>query len=211
QTGRGCRVDLSQLETGVQFMAPVLLDHFATGRVAERDGNRDPGAAPHGIYPTSTNERWCAISIHDDQEWKTLRSLLGDPEWSRDAALDSLEGRKAAEDLLDQKLTAWTAGLSREDVVSRLRAAGLRGAPVNDMQDLHADPQLAVRQVWRKLKHPVIGEYSAVGPAFHLSETPASIESPAPLLGEHNRRVFIDLLGLDEVEFERNNAEGVFD
>ena len=211
KTGRGCRVDLSQLETGIQFMTPVLLDYFATGQVAERDGNRDPGAAPHGIYPTSADERWCAISIHDDQEWKTLLTLLGDPEWSRDEALDSLEGRKAAEDLLDQKMSAWTAGQSREEVVSRLRAAGLRCAPVNDMQDLHSDPQLSLRQVWRKLKHPVIGEYSAVGPPFLLSETPASIESPAPLLGEHNRRVFIDFLGLDEVEFERHKAEGVFD
>ena len=211
QTGRGCHVDLSQLETGVQFMTPVLLDQFATGRVAERAGNRDPGAAPHGIYPCSGDERWCAISIHDDHEWQALRTVLGDPEWSRDSALGSLEGRKSAEDLLDQDLSAWTAGLSREDVVSMLRAAGLRCAPVNDMQDLHADPQLAVRQVWRKLEHPEIGEYSAVGPPFLLSETPASIQSPAPLLGEHNRHVFLDLLGLDAVEFERNEAEGVFD
>src|SRR5205807_8584826 len=46
QTGRGCHVDLSQLETGVQFLAPVLLDHFATGRTQDRTGNRDPAACP---------------------------------------------------------------------------------------------------------------------------------------------------------------------
>ena len=96
-------------------------------------------------------------------------------------------------------------------MVSCLRAEGLPCAPVNDMADLHRDAQLTERQVWRRVEHPVIGPYSAVGPPFLLSETPARVDSPAPLLGEHNQRVFRDLLGLTADEYDRHLSEGAFD
>jgi benzylsuccinate CoA-transferase BbsF subunit len=211
QTGQGCHVDLSQLETGIQFMAPVMLDYFATGRAAERTGNRDPAACPHGVYPCRGRQRWCTISVHDDAQWLALREAMGDPGWALDPRLSGLEGRRAAEDELDRRLTEWTLLQAREVVVARLRASGVPSAPVNDMADLHRDAQLSERQVWRLVEHPVIGPYSAVGPPFLLSETPARIRSAAPLLGEHNEHVFKDLLNLTAEEYDRHLAEGTFD
>jgi crotonobetainyl-CoA:carnitine CoA-transferase CaiB-like acyl-CoA transferase len=211
QTGLGCHVDLSQLEAGIQFMAPVMLDYFATGRVAQRTGNRDPVACPHGVYACRGRQRWCAISVHDDPQWLAMRVAMGDPVWARDRSLAGLQGRRAAEEELDRRLTEWTRSRAREEVVSRLRAGGVPCAPVNDMADLHRDAQLAERQVWRRVEHPVIGPYSAVGPPFLLSETPARIRSAAPLLGEHNQHVFRDLLELTADEYDRHLAEGTFD
>jgi len=211
RTGRGCHIDLSQYETGLQFMAPALLEHFASGLVPERNGNRDRSAVPHGIFPCRGEERWVALSVHDDAEWGRLRQALGDPEWARDAALATAAGRRAREDEIERRLSEWTSCRSREEVVGRLRAAGVHVAPVNDMADLAAEPQLAFRRAWRPVQHPVIGTYQAIGPSYLLSETPAEIRRPAPLLGQHNREVFCGLLGLSEEEYTRREREGAFE
>lgn len=189
QTGRGSHVDISQLETGLQFMAPALLEHSETGAVAERDGNRDRFAWPHGVFPCLGEERWVAISAHDDGERERLR--------------DATDGA--------QDLAAWTCARTREEVVDRLRQAGVHVAPVNDMADLHSDPQLAAYEVFRSLPHAVLGTYKAVGPPFKLSETPAHLACGAPLLGEHNRRVFGEILGLSDEELARLEADHAFE
>lgn len=212
-TGRGCHIDLSQYETGLQFLAPALHDYFTTGRVADRDGNRDPSAAPHGVYPCRQDgrERWVALSVHDDGEWARLVDALGRPEWARAQQLATAAGRRRAVDELDGRLAAWTVALAREEVVAALRAHGVHVAPVEDMADIAEDPQLAMRQAWRPVEHPVIGTYPAVGPPYLLSATPAEIRRPAFLLGEHNREVFCGLLGLSEESYTQGEAAGVFD
>jgi len=211
RTGEGCHIDLSQYETGLQFMAPVLLDYFVTGRVADRAGNHDPAAVPHGVYPCRGDERWCAISVHDDAEWTRLVAALSDPEWAKAADLAGAAGRRRREAELDQRLSEWTRSQTREQAVAHLRHAGVHAAPVNDMADLHADPQVQLRQAFRPVDHPVLERYSALGPPFLLSETPAAIDSGAPLLGEHTRHVFCNLLGLSDDEYARYEAARVFD
>ena len=209
--GIGTHIDLSQFETGVQFVAPMMLEHAATGRLPERDGNRHPTAAPHGVYRCLGDQRWCAISVHDDAEWQRLVAAIGNPGWAIAPALAGAAGRKAAEAEVDRGIETWTAALEREEVIATLRAAAVHVAPVNDMADLHSDRQLAVREVFRPLQHAVLGSYLGVGPPFLLSETPARLESGAFLLGEHNRHVFCELLGIDEDEYARCEAAGAFE
>jgi crotonobetainyl-CoA:carnitine CoA-transferase CaiB-like acyl-CoA transferase len=209
RTGRGCHVDLSQYETGIQLLAPVMVEHFATGAIPGRMGNRHPTAAPHGVFPCAGEERWCTISVHDDAEWERFRAALGDPGWAADECLGTAAGRKAAEETLEERVAAWTAARERDEVVEVLRAAGVHVAPVNDMRDVFEDPQLVHRRAFRQLEHPVIGRHSVPGPAFALPETPDSIASPAFTLGEHNHRVFCGLLGLSEDELAALEAREV--
>ena len=208
RTGRGCHVDLSQYETGIQLLAPAMVEHFATTAVPTRIGNRHPAAAPHGIFPCAGMERWCAISVHDDAEWTRLRAALGGPAWAGEERLATAAGRKAAEDDLEERISEWTRNRDRAEVVDILRAANVHVAPVNDMRDVFEDPQLIHRRAFRRLEHPVIGPHSVPGPAFVLPETPDVIASPAFTLGEHNRYVICGLLGIDEDEFASLEAKG---
>lgn len=208
RTGRGCHIDLSQLETGIQLMAPALLEHQLTGRVPVRDGNRHPAAAPHGVFPCAGVERWVALSVHDDAEWQRFRAAIGDPEWARDDRLATCLGRKAHESELEARVAEWTSARDRAAVVERLRAARVHVSPVNDMQDLFEDPQLVHRGAFRMLDHEYLGRHSVPGPPFRLSETPDVIERPAFLLGEHNRVVLQGLLGVDDEELARLEREG---
>lgn len=207
RTGRGCRIDLSQYETGVQFLAPALVDHSDSGRVAGRAGNSDPEAAPHGVYRCRGDERWCALSVHDDAEWSRLAGVMGRPAWALEPGLSTPEGRKLADEDLDRQLDAWTSGLDRDQLVERLREAGIHAAAVYDMADLHSDPDLAAR-LWHLVDHSVIGPYAAEGPPYVLSETPARLRRGAPLLGQHTEHVLCELLGMPRDDFERLEASG---
>jgi crotonobetainyl-CoA:carnitine CoA-transferase CaiB-like acyl-CoA transferase len=208
RTGRGCHVDLSQYEAGIQFLAPVMATYFTGGQVLERAGNRHVTAVPHAMFPCAGAERWCAISVHDDDEWARLRAAMGSPDWAAAAALDHVEGRRAAEAELEERIARWTRGRTREEVVAALRAAGVHVAPVNDMSDLFGDAQLVHRRAFRPLEHPEIGRHSVPGPSFVLPATPDRVESAAPLLGQHNREVLCGILGLDDDDVARLEAEG---
>ncbi len=210
QSGVGCHIDLSQYECGLQFLAPALIQYFANGEVSHRIGNRDPNAVPHGIFPCSGKERWCAISIHDDAEWERFVNVVGEP-WVKDLALASVSGRRAREEQLEQSISTWTAHRSREEVVDRLREGGVHTALVNDMADLFKDPQLTYRQMFHRLDHPVIGEHFVPGPPFKLSVTPAEISHSAPTLGQHNEVVLCDILGLSSAELEKLQVSGALE
>ena len=81
RTGRGERIDLSQLESSLTFLAPQLIDYQVSGRVVTRAGNRSDICAPHAIYPCAGDDQWCAIAVETEEQWQALRSALGDPEW----------------------------------------------------------------------------------------------------------------------------------
>jgi crotonobetainyl-CoA:carnitine CoA-transferase CaiB-like acyl-CoA transferase len=210
RTGRGVHIDLSQYEAGLQFLAPAMLDFFANGRVAERQGNRHPSAVPHGVYPCSGVESWVALSVWSDAEWVALVEVLGYPEWAHDARFRTILARKAHEPEIDSMLATWTCGRTREDVVTALRERGLRVAPVNSMADLFSDPQLAQR-TWRAVEHPVLGNVHVMAPPFLLRGTPPEIDRAAPLLGEHTREVLCRILGLGDAEVDDLERDGVLE
>jgi crotonobetainyl-CoA:carnitine CoA-transferase CaiB-like acyl-CoA transferase len=210
RTGRGLRIDLAQYETGLQFIAPALLDCAVNGRVMTRTGNRSPHAAPHGAYPCLGDDRWCVIAACSDDEWKALARAVGHPEWQADPRFATLAGRKAHEDHLDALLGAWTAQRTPHQVTETLQAAGVAAAAVNRLSDVFADPQLAHRRQWRELPHAELETFQYEAPPFVLSETPAELR-PSPLLGEHNDYVYREMLGLSAQDVERLTADGVIE
>src|SRR5262249_47743011 len=103
KTGEGTYIDLSQYETRVQVPAPALLDYFVNQRVLSREGNRHPSAAPHGVFPCRGVERWVALSVHDDEEWRRFTEAIG---WSAPPELATAAGRKADELRVEQQVEA---------------------------------------------------------------------------------------------------------
>lgn len=210
-TGRGTYIDLSQYEAGLQFMGPALLEHQLNGTIPTRAGNHDTVAVPHGVYPCSGEDRWVAFSIWSDEEWSTLRTVLGDPAWAREDRWCNAAGRRAGESDLDARIAEWTRTHTREDVVDRLRAAALRAAPVLTIGELFKDEQLTHRAFFRGLPHPVIGTVHCISAPFTLSATPSRQERAGPMLGADNDHVFGGILGIEEEERAALARDGVFD
>jgi len=211
RTGRGQHLDVSQLETAIQFLAPVMLDYTVNGQEWIRSGNRCPQAAPHGVYPCCGEDRWCAIAVSNDQEWQVLCRTIGHTELEHDPRFDTLANRKQNEDELDEIIGLWTREHQAEEVMHLLQGAGVACGVVETGQDIHEDPQLSHRNHLQMLNHPEIGLHSYDTQSFQLSETPARLERPGPCLGEHNEYVCKDFLGMSDEEFLTLLNEGVFE
>lgn len=210
RTGRGQYIDLAQYETGLQFIIPALLEYQVNGRIMTHDGNRNPHAAPHNAYPCQGNDRWCVIAVFAEDEWRALCRVANHPEWATDARFATLAARKQNEDELDRVIGEWTAQFTPHAVMERLQAAGVQAGVVNTLGDLFDDPQLQHRQIWRELPHAELGRFYYEAPPFDLSETPAELR-PSPLLGEHNRYVYGEILGLADAEIDELMQQGVIE
>lgn len=211
RTGKGQYIDTTQIETMIQFIAPAMLDYFANGHIQKRMGNRSSYACPHGVFPCEGEDRWCAIAVFDDTEWKGLCQVMQDPEWTRNAKFATLSSRKENEDELESLIGQWTIDYKAEDLVTKLQGTGVPSGVVQDASDLvDRDPQLRARQSFIRLEHPVIGECNHPAPPVKLSKSSAQIKT-SPCLGQHNDYVYTELLGIPDEEYVELLNDGVFE
>lgn len=211
RTGKGQYIDMSQYENSIHFMAPLVLDYIVNRRVAKRTGNRLTYAAPHGAYRCRGEDRWCAIAVFTDEEWKSFCEVIGNPPWTKESKFTTLLARKKNEEELDKLVDEWTINYAAEEVMSMMQAAGVAAGVLETGEDLlERDPQLKHRQYFWELDHPEIGRYRALRPSFVLSKSQCEVR-PAPLLGEHNEYVLKDILGMSDEAIAELVIEGVLE
>ena len=213
-TGRGQRVDLSQFEVGTTFSGPALLDWFANGRAAEPVGNDPPWdqVAPHAIYPCAGDDRWLAIAVETDTQWRALCEVLDASDWSSDASLATAEGRWARRDELDQRIAAWTSQRDDYEAMSALQAAGVPAGVVQTGQDLvERDPQLAHSGMFIDLEnpHPQLGPLKADRLPLRFDRTPATVYRRSDVFGESNASVLSDWLSMETAQVAELESNGV--
>ena len=207
RTGKGQLVEQSQMETSVLFLASAVMDYRTNRRVMNRNGNRLPYAAPHGAYRCQGDDRWCAISVFTDEEWKAFCSVIGEPEWTKDPKFATLAGRKENEDELERLVEGWTILHTAEQVEEMMQSGGVAANVVENCQDIFEDPQFKHRNYWRYLKHSVIGPHAYQSYGFLMSKSPDK-RFAAPALGEHNEYVFKEILHLSDDEIAEALIEG---
>ena len=212
RTGKGQFLDMSQNEAGMQFLAPLILDYTVNGRVAGREGNSCPYAAPHNAYRCLGDDRWCVISVFNDEEWRSLCGVIGNPTLAEDPRFVTLLARKENEEQLDRTINEWTSTRAAEEAMPLMQAGGVAAGVVQTAEDqAERDPQLKSRHFLWELEHPLYGKYlSPAGAHFLLSETPYELYR-APLMGEHNEYVFKGLLGIPNHEYDQLVKDKVID
>ena len=209
RTGHGLCIDLSQLEVGMQFLAPQILDYTANGHLTHRDGNRRLGAAPHNAYPCRGDDRWCVITVTTDAHWLALKSAMGRPAWADEACFGTLLGRKRNEDRLDGLVGEWTQRFGPHDLMQKLHEAGVPAGVVQSSGDLFTDPQLSHRKHFAVRRHAEIGDHAYDNFPIRLSASPGETQGPAPCLGQDNGAVYSDILGMSADEIAELIIEGV--
>ncbi len=208
RTGLGQHIDVSQLETGLHFLAPEILEYTVNGRIPPRRGNADPQMAPHGVYPCAGNDRWCAIVCETDRDWAALARAMGSPAWATTAELATAAGRLANAAEVDRRIAQWTATVDPHTLMTTLQAAGVPAGAVQSCADLQRDPGLAAREALPIVEHPEMGQTAYEAWAFRSVGRPQVVRR-APCLGEHTSEVLRDVLGLSPDEIARLNAAGV--
>ena len=213
RTGAGQYVDLSQVEGGIVCLSESIVGFTADGLVLERMGNRSRHEAPHGVFRCRDHadgrERWLALAVHDDGDWAVLLEFLGQPAWAMDARFATAAGRLAHVDAIEADLTTWARAQDARDLASRLQAAGIDAAPVNDLGDLHDNGQLLHRGHFRMVDHAVLGRHPAERHAIRFSTTEPALRKAAPLLGEDTEYVLRERLGMTADEYRTLLEAGV--
>jgi crotonobetainyl-CoA:carnitine CoA-transferase CaiB-like acyl-CoA transferase len=211
QTGTGQYIDVSQYETAIHFLAPLVLDNVVNHRVAGREGNRHPYAAPHGAYPCRGEDRWCAIAVFTEDAWESFRRVIGSPQWTEDPKFSTHGARKDNEVELDALVAEWTLGHTAEEVMDMMQAAGVAAGVLQTGEEIvEKDPHLRHRRFYQQLDHPDTGEYHAPRPSFLLSKVPCNLKR-APLLGEHTEHVLKNILRMPDGEIEKLVIDGVIE
>ncbi|MBI3742864.1 MAG: CoA transferase [Chloroflexi bacterium] len=209
RTGEGQWIDLSQAEAYIDRIGESIVDYSMNRRVPERMGNRHEVMAPHGVYPCRGTDRWVTIAVASDNEWRRLCEAMGDPAWSRDAKFATKQGRQQNAKELDRRLADWTRTRDDHATMLVLQAHRIMCSPVMDARQLFEDPHLRARGFFEPIVHPTAGRHEYPGRAWRFSETPAAIQRPANLLGEHNDLLFHSLLGMRPEHVTRMRDKGL--
>ncbi len=208
RTGEGQYIDVSQIETGVYSLSEAIVRASARGEVMTRRGNRAEDAAPHGIYPCAGTDRWIAIAVFSDAEWRRLCEALGARGLASDPRFASLADRLAHEDALDAALAERTRAFEPFALMHQLQAAELEAGVVQTCADLLEDPQLVHRGHFVRLRHRHLGDLAFEHYGIRFSDGVRRLETPGPDLGEHNLRVLGDI-GYREDEIRSLAEAGV--
>jgi len=208
RTGQGQYIDLSSTEAICALIGDTFLEYAMNRRSPGRAGNRDRIMAPHNCYRCAGDHKWVTIAVATDNEWRALCGVVADPLLEDERFSDGY-GRWHHQEELDQIIGEWTTSRSPQEITQALQAAGVAALPVHDGRSLVDAPQVRQRGILEWSEHSLTGRRLVAGPPWRFSRTPASIRRPAPLLGEHNRYVLNELLGLPDEEVERLVEEGV--
>ena len=207
----GGHVEVAQAETIIGLLADLMLKASLEPGSVGPQGNHNSRMAPWGVYQCSGTERWCVITVRDDDEWRRFRTAIGNPEWSRDRKFETAPGRIEARAELDRRVAEWTSSRTDHEVTDILQRAGVAAGFMMYASDMPDDPHLLARGYPQPVTQPPVGAMKFEGPAFHATSIPEPLVAPAPALGQHTREICRTLLQMDDAEVSKLVADGVLE
>ena len=208
RSGKGQYIDLAMAEVVTAMLPEAIMDYVMNGRDQGRQGNKDAMMVPHNVYRCKGEDKWVAIAVETDEEWRNLCQVMGHPQWLDNERFRDRRGRKAHEQELDRLLTAWTLERTQTEIMHLLQNAGVAATPVYDTESLITDPQFQHREYLVSPGHPVTGNHPVAGIPGKYSAIEPRYTS-APCLGQDNEDVFVNLLGMSRDEIARLQEEKV--
>jgi len=190
RTGRGQEVDVAMLDSVAALLTYQAGNYFASGRVPARLGNRHPSIVPYETFDALDGE--FVLAVGNDEQWRRFCATAGLPEDERFATNRQRVTRyQEFRPLVAEKLRTQP----RQFWIDRLTAAGVPCGSVRNLQELFDDPQLGAREMIARLEHTTIGSMKTLGVPVKLSDTPGSVRTAPPMLGEHTDAVLARDLG----------------
>jgi crotonobetainyl-CoA:carnitine CoA-transferase CaiB-like acyl-CoA transferase len=205
-SGQGQYLDMSLLGTAIAVQAHWMTDYLISGQLPGRTGN--------GSHPVSRVYR-CAdgaviLQAGQDKDFRALCGVLGAPELAGDERFATAKARAAHAAELIAVLQQLFLKHSKQDLIAALQRAQVAGAPVQDYDEVFADPQVLELGMRAEVPHPhdSAATMPGVGSPFRLSATPPSYQRHPPALGEHTDEILRELLDYDDATISRLRAQG---
>jgi benzylsuccinate CoA-transferase BbsF subunit len=209
RTGKGVTIDLAQIEGTAYTLGTTYLEASINGDDPKPQGNHYGVAAPHGCYRCQGDDRWCVISVRNDDEWRSFCRVVGAPGLTGDSRFDDRQARLKHSSELDAIVQQWTETRSAEDIMTKLQSAGVAAGVVQTGADLLNDPQLRHRNYFAAFPDSLIGAFEVPrgGILFKgMEEEPLRLPNR---FGSDNDRILGEILGYDKVTIDQWRGEDV--
>ncbi|MCH7802117.1 MAG: CoA transferase, partial [Chloroflexi bacterium] len=200
KTGQGQHVDTSLMESGIACTVWESATYFATGQIPGPMGSAHRLTAPYQAFQTS--DGYVNIGAANQSNWERLCRAIGREELVEDSRFLQPSDRMDNIDALTATLDETFASESSQRWLDTLAEAGVPAGPIYNMAEVYADPQVQAREMMVEMDHPTAGRIKNIGVPVKLSETPGSVRSPSPLLGQHTDEVLSEM-GCSEAEIAR--------
>ncbi len=193
RTGEGQYVDIALFDSQLSWLANVASNFLISGNLPKRYGNAHPNIVPYQVFEAA--DGWFALAVGNDKQFARLCDVIGQPEWSSGERYSTNAARVANRDELIALLKPSFALRRVDEWLSLLENAEIPCGPINDLDKVFANPQVAAREMLVTMKHPTIGDLPLVGSPLKFSATPVEYRLPPPRLGEHTDDILRDVLG----------------
>jgi crotonobetainyl-CoA:carnitine CoA-transferase CaiB-like acyl-CoA transferase len=204
RTGHGQNVDIAMLDSVVALLSYQAGIYFANGAAPPRLGNRHPTIVPYETFSASDGD--FVVAVGNDEQWQRFCGVTGFP---ADERFATNRQRVTNYDELRPALDAVLRRRSRASWIEGLKAAGVPCGSVRDLHEVFSDPQVQARDMLVELEHAAAGMLKMTGTPLKFSDTPGSVRTPPPLLGQHTSAVLTNDLGLDRAQIDGLRAKGV--
>ena len=206
RTGKGCRIDMSMMDVGMQACEETIMDFSLYGQAQPRFGDHDRFTAPYGMF--EARDGWCVIIADTEERWQALCGALGHPEWKDDPRFAGNAARVANKDALVEALTAATVLLRREEIETRLLAADVPASAVLSFIEAYTSDHANQTELTQLVDQKKIGLMRFYSNPIRFDGETAPIRRGAPLLGEDTTGVLLEL-GYSQAEIDKLYADGV--
>ena len=207
-TGMGQLVDVAQLDSTLSLTETMVTNYIVEGKITRPMGNDHPFVMPYSAF--KAKDGYIFDGGYTDKFWRLQCEFFGEPEFAERPDIDTMVKRNVRstyESIIKPKLEEWIAQYTVEELMEGL-GDKIPMAPVQDVSKVVEDPQVLARDMIVMTEYPQ-GRVGTVGQPIKLSETPADPTGLAPAVGEHNREVYLEWLGLTPEELDGLEREGI--
>lgn len=206
--GRGQWVDVSLCESIMRLLEGIITEYDKLGTVRERVGNSNEIVAPAENFMTK-DQKWMVFVVTSDNLFARLAVAIGMESLAADPQFKTNIERVKNREQLHEILRDWFRTKKVEEIKELFAAHGIPVGQVYNARDIVEDPHNQARKNIIEIDDPEIGRVKMQDVTPRFSETPGEVISSAPKLGEHNRGVYQELLGLPEQEIENLRRDGI--
>ncbi|MBL0420794.1 CoA transferase [Ramlibacter sp. AW1] len=206
-SGEGQHIDLALLDAQLASMSHVAMMYLVSGRQPPRLGNASPITCPWQSFECADGQ--LVVAVGNDPQFAAFCQVLGHPEWAADDRFATNPQRARNRQVLVPMLAEVLRRRPVAEWHQRFEAAGVPTGPINDFEQVFADPQVTHRQMRLTLPHPTAGSVPQVANPVKFSQTPVQYHRAPPLLGEHTVEVLRERLSLDDARIAQLRQDQV--
>lgn len=204
KTGEGQHVDVAMMDVIFSILENAIVNYTVGGEIPERNGNIDPSIAPFDAF--KCKDGFVALGVGNDRLFERFSKAIGHPEFLEDERFKTNDLRQQNyKSALRDPIEEWCMKYTKKEIESIMDEVAIPCGPVMNVKEIIEHPQIQAREMVVTMDHPTAGKMDIPGCTIKLSATPGAVETPSPLVGQHNREIF----GLTEEEEKQLIEEGV--